>query len=352
MDLAEFICKFVPMKAAGSYIGEKRLVISVLCTFFITYPNVMWIPWNLSQLEPDGEVTFWATFVYRCAFFCLLFYHQIGFNFSRMDDCGFVSRFGRNLVFTVVAGLLFLAISYMVPPLGIQSGTVGKHLTFQFLVVCLLCTFIGYVSELNDIRQRKELEIERLKIENLQSRCNALINQINPHFFFNSLNGISSLVRRGDEDVTLDYITRLSDIFRYILQGDRKRLVTLDDEIRFVRSFAYVMEVRYGDRLKFKIDVPEEYLQLRLPVLSLLPLLENVTVHNRIDSSHQMAVSIGITDRSVAVSNNIYPKLTPPDSNATGLDNLNNRFQLMTGNSIRIESDETVFKVYLPLMDA
>lgn len=110
------------------------------------------------------------------------------------------------------------------------------------------------------------------------------MNQINPHFFFNSLNGIQSLVRKGNDDDTLLYVSQLSDIFRYILQSDRKGLVTLDEELEFIRAFRHVMEVRFKGKLAFEIDVPAKKRRLRLPVLSLLPLVENVTVHNMIDS--------------------------------------------------------------------
>lgn len=202
-------------------------------------------------------------------------------------------------------------------------------------------------------RQReKEQEIERLRFENLQSRCDALANQVNPHFFFNSLNGISSLIRKKNDENTLMYVNQLSDIFRYILQSDRKGLVTLREELEFIQSFQYVMEVRFANKLVFAIDVAERQKDLlTLPVLSLLPLVDNVTVHNRIDSEHKMEISIRLNEQSeLVVSNPIYPKLSPPDTNGTGLSNLENRFNLLMNKQIRVESDEETFRVYLPLI--
>lgn len=320
--------------------------------FFITYPNVMWIPWNIANLMPDEQLSFWCSFGFRCVFFFFLFYYQIGFNIRRIVDCGFVSRFWRNILFAVVAGVIFIAISCLVPLFAIQSGTVAKHLTFQFLVVSLLCTFIGYIYDLNNAKRQKELLIERLKIENLQSRCNALVNQINPHFFFNSLNGISSLVRKGNDDNTLEYVSQLSDIFRYILQSDRRQMVSLEEEISFVEAFSHVMEVRFGGKLRFDIAIADEQKAMRLPVLSMLPLLENVTVHNRIDSDHKMTVTIR-SDKSntLIVENPIYPKATAPDTNGTGLDNLRNRFSLLAGKEISVASDDNTFSVTLPLTE-
>ena len=178
--------------------------------FFITYPNVMWIPWNVANLQSGSQLSFWGSFIFRCVFFFILFYFQIGYNIKQINNSGFVGRFGKNILYSFIAGVLFLAISYLVPLFGIQSGTVAKHLTFQFLVVSLLCTFIGYIADLNNVKRQKEKLIEQLKIESLQSRYDALANQINPHFFFNSLGAISSLVRKGNDEVTLEYVAQLS----------------------------------------------------------------------------------------------------------------------------------------------
>ena len=157
-------------------------------------------------------------------------------------------------------------------------------------------------------QREKDQLIENLRVENLQSRCDALVNQINPHFFFNSLNGISSLIRKKNDENTLLYVTKLSDIFRYILQSDKKNLVPLSEELAFIEAFQHVMVVRFANKLTFTIEVPEDKRNLRIPVLSLLPLVENVTVHNIIDSEHRMDILIRLNER-MAVS---YTHLTLP----------------------------------------
>ena len=318
--------------------------------FFITYPNVMWIPWNVANLQSGSQLSFWGSFIFRCVFFFILFYFQIGYNIKQINNSGFVGRFGKNILYSFIAGVLFLAISYLVPLFGIQSGTVAKHLTFQFLVVSLLCTFIGYIADLNNAKRQKEKLIEQLKIESLQSRYDALANQINPHFFFNSLGAISSLVRKGNDEVTLEYVAQLSDIFRYILQSDRKQLVSLSEEMDFVDAFSHVMEVRFGGKLCYNIHIDTLYKEYKLPVLSLLPLLENITGHNRIDSDHRMNVDIFTTsDGNLVVENPICLKSSPVHSTGTGLENLRSRFHLLCGAEIMVESDEKIFRVILPL---
>ena len=147
------------------------------------------------------------------------------------------------------------------------------------------------------------------------------------------------------------YVHELSDIFRYILQSDKRGLVTLREELEFIQSFRYVMEVRFANKLIFSIQVDEAMQdKLTLPVLSLLPLVENVTVHNRIDSEHKMEITIRLNEqKELVVSNPTYPKLSPPDTNGTGVRNLESRFTLLMNRQIRIECDENTFRVYLPL---
>ena len=195
-----------------------------------------------------------------------------------------------------------------------------------------------------------EREIERLKTENLQSRCEALANQINPHFFFNSLNGLSALVRSNRKQQTLKYINELSGVFRYILQSDKKGLVSLSEELKFLDSFRYLQEIRYADKLSFDINVPDEAKSYLIPVLSFLPLIENIVKHNTIDSEHPMTVSVYMSETGeLAVVNPVHVKIDPSYPNGIGLRNLSDRFGLLLNKDIRIENHDGVFTVYLPV---
>lgn len=204
---------------------------------------------------------------------------------------------------------------------------------------------------LHNSQLEKENQIEKLKIENLQSRCTALTNQINPHYFFNSLNGITSLIRKNDNAKTIKYVEELADIFRYILQSGNKGMVTLKEEIDFITAYKNVMEVRFANKLSFNISLNNINTQsYTLPVLSMLPIIENVVVHNIIDSDHKMEISIYINNENeLIISNPIYKKPNRPDSNGTGLLNLNNRYNILTGLSIKTLNDNNTFTVILPL---
>ena len=267
-------------------------------------------------------------------------------NLKHEDCTSFFERLFWNALYVSGGFVVYKLISFFT----VSYDRFLSIIIFQFIVLALLCTLIGYIQMLYHNQREKDQLIENLRVENLQSRCDALVNQINPHFFFNSLNGISSLIRKKNDENTLLYVTKLSDIFRYILQSDKKNLVPLSEELAFIEAFQHVMVVRFANKLTFTIEVPEDKRNLRIPVLSLLPLVENVTVHNIIDSEHRMDILIRLNERmELVVSNPIYPKLTLPDTNGTGLKNLENRFLLLMNKQIRVESDEDEFQVYLPL---
>lgn len=326
---------------------SRLLLISLACALFIIYPNIAWLPWELSFIKGTQQIYHLLFFVFRYVYFCILFLILIKFNLQRWVVQTLSKRFLYNALICLAGYLIFIGVSFLFYP---KASHFGSILLFQYFVVCALCTLIGYINLLYVEQRKKEQEIERLKIENLQSRCDALANQINPHFFFNSLNGLTSLIRKKNDETTLTYVNKLSDVFRYILQSDKKGLVTLAEELEFVDAFRYMMEVRFANKLAYKVTVDQDVLTSKLPVLSILPLLDNVVVHNRIDSDHKMLVTIYLNeDKELVVSNPIYPKLSSPVTNGTGLRNLEHRFRLLLNKQIRIEDSGDIFSVYLPL---
>ena len=199
-------------------------------------------------------------------------------------------------------------------------------------------------------RQQVELENEQLKNENLTTRYNMLVSQINPHFFFNSLNSLSMLVREKDEKRALEYIEQLSYTFRYITQnGNSNTLVTLSDELKFAEAYCYLFKIRYADKIFFDIDIDEEYLDWQIPALSLQPLIGNAVKHNAITTKNPFRVRIYASDGYLVVANERRPMLEPQIGTGTGLKNLSSRYKLILGRDIEIVAGEKEFAVKLPL---
>jgi len=329
------------------YSAYKLLLISFIGTVFILYTDIVWIPWILDFLKETERTAYLWQMVFRVSYFFVLILLLVKINLQRMNT----DSFKKRLLYNVLLCMIAYGICVLILILGFsKTSHLGSTLLFQFLLVCILSALLGHIYRLYSLQLKKEQEIEQLKIENLQSRCDALANQINPHFFFNSLNGLTALIRKKNDDITLEYVNKLSDVFRYILQSNKKGLVTLEEELDFVQSFRYTMEVRFANKLTFDIAVDPAMLNCKLPVLSLLPLIDNVVVHNMIDSDHKMTVTIRLNEKNeLTVSNPVYPKLSPPETNGTGLRNLKNRFQLLMNKQIRIENDGDMFSVYLPM---
>jgi LytS/YehU family sensor histidine kinase len=213
-----------------------------------------------------------------------------------------------------------------------------------------ICFLFGRLSVLAYQKSQRELEIETLKTENLQSRYKALDNQMHPHFFFNSLNSMSALIRSGRTDDSLRFLNEMSRVFRYILQIGTDTMTSLEREMKFTESYLYMLSIRYHDNLTTDIDIAADQYVMRLPTLSLLPVIENIVKHNVIDSSHLMNIAIYIdTDGMLTVRNRIFKKLSPVISDKVGLRNLSERYRLLTGTPIIVDYGEEFFTVHLPL---
>ena len=328
--------------------SDKILIImSLVVGAFIIYPRIIDLPVELSRLQTESEtVEHVSFFCYRYFFFSLLIWILLTVNLRerlpffpyRLLETGFI---------TVLAYGVYVMFSLLIRN---HTDVFTGLFLFQCVVTFLLCAFAGYVIALYAEQREHEMEIEQLRTDNLQSRCEALANQINPHFFFNSLNNLSALVRCNKKQQTLEYIKKMSEVFRYNLQSDKKGLVVLQEELDFVESFRYMQKISYGDHLRFDINVPETKRCKMLPVLSLLPLIGNIVKHNVIDSENQMNVSIFINNADeLVISNPIHQKLDKANQSGIGLSNLADRYELLLNKKIRVEKKDDLFTVYLPL---
>ncbi|MBO5881826.1 MAG: histidine kinase [Alistipes sp.] len=198
-------------------------------------------------------------------------------------------------------------------------------------------------------QQTMVVENERLKTENLSTRYNMLVGQINPHFFFNSLNSLAMLVREGDQARSLEYIDQLSYTFRYIIQNGKSSTTTLKEELEFAEAYAYLFKIRYADKLFFDFEVEDKYKEWTIPALSLQPLIGNAVKHNSITTKNPLRVSIRVVDGVLEIENAKHPKLDTEPSTGIGLDNLRSRWQILTGKDIEIVDQAERFIVRLPL---
>ncbi|MCD7937417.1 MAG: histidine kinase [Tannerellaceae bacterium] len=343
------------MKFFESLTSTKTVLWSAMTlSLIIIYPNIGDIYWKL--FSPPGSVhrlipltcAGGIYFIYRYFFFVALTWTLISFNLTKATQ-SLNKRLGYSFVIALGAYLIYVVIGTKVGYM-VRMESFTKEVILQFLIAWLIPVLIGHIYSLIIVQQKVEKEMEKLRMETLQSRVEALTNQINPHFFFNSLNGIAALVSANRNQETVEYVAKLSNIFRYILQSDKKGLVTLEEELKFVDAYRYLLEVRYHGKICFEIEVPETAMELRLPVLSLLPLIENIIKHNVIDSDHKMKVHISLCGEcKLFVSNPVYCKFHTETSHGIGLSNLSARYKLLMEADIEVKEEEGIFTVVLPL---
>jgi len=219
----------------------------------------------------------------------------------------------------------------------------------EFLFILIITTLLGKVFELVNDKQQMQLENEKLRSENLQNRYDVLLNQINPHFFFNSLNSLASLVRDGRSDNALRYIDELSDTFRYAMRSSGREMVTVAEELESLNAYNYLLHIRFEDKLFIETNIEEEALTMLIPVLSLQPLIENVVKHNVISTDAPLTITITGNQDCISVINPLRPRTVTEGKSGTGLKNLASRFRLLTGKDLLIGEGADIFSVTLPL---
>ena len=311
---------------------------------------------SLYNSSDQWEVILYQIFFYMVVSLLLL----VLMTFRRTGDrpiwTSLFARAGVAVVVTSVAYLLSPITFYHTGETKLVCQ-IDHMLDFVVMLKCLfmLAVVLLYSQIYVLIYQRQQilLENEQLQNENLTTRYNMLVSQINPHFFFNSLNSLSMLVRERDSERALEYIDQLSYTFRYITQnGNNSELVSLRDEMSFAKAYCYMFHIRYADKIFFDISVSEEYFEYKLPALSLQPLIGNAVKHNAITSKNPLRVSIRTENGNLVVSNPKRPLLEPQVGTGTGLQNLCSRYELMLGKKIEIECSGNEFIVRLPLKRA
>ena len=189
------------------------------------------------------------------------------------------------------------------------------------------------------------LNEERLKREALALQYESLKNQVNPHFLFNSLNALTSLIER-DRDASINYVKQLSAVFRYVLEQNGQKLVPVETELKFIESYNYLQQIRFGNNLTISISIKDA--DFMIVAMALQILIENAVKHNEISEDYPLVINIFDDNQSLIVENNIQPRSNLPDSNLIGLKNIEFQYEFLSGKKIEISDSDGRFIVKLP----
>ncbi len=251
---------------------------------------------------------------------------------------------------TVVIYLSMLAFnkySCPLPPATKDAFMFTAMILGVLITIIILSIEIG--SQFFRNWKRSLVEIEKYKSENLQAQLQNLKNQLNPHFLFNNLSVLSSLVYIN-QDKAVDFINQLSKVYRYLLDNRDNELVALETELTFIQSYTYLIKIRFDKNIIFSIDVPKEKTHLMLPPLSLQMLIENAIKHNEISNELPLTVHIKISNDMLEISNNLQLRKSTEISSKTGLQNIKDRYKFFTEQHIEVVSTDIAFTVKIPLL--
>ena len=196
-----------------------------------------------------------------------------------------------------------------------------------------------------------EKEKEQLEKDKLRAELNQLKGIVNPHFLFNNLNSLSSLI--GENPVKAEaFLDELTKVFRYLLRNNQAELATLGQELQFIQSYYHLLQTRYGSGININIRLDGKYGEWLLPPLTLQLLIENAVKHNSLHKEHPLEIELSSTPGNwLMVRNTIFKREGVVESMGFGLQNINARYKMLHLPEIIIEKDQHFFTVIIPLIE-
>jgi len=227
----------------------------------------------------------------------------------------------------------------------------------RFIMITLFSlssnSIILIMQDLLLLREKKamiESENAQLKIKNIEATYNQLKQQIHPHFLFNSLNTLKTLIRKQPKDAEV-YLKKLSDFLRASITLNNENLAKLSDELKFCLDYLELQKGRFGEALKYSVEIPEEAKSGLVPAFSVQHLLENAIKHNALTTEYPLLIEVKYDNNRIIVSNNIRLKDSTEETTGRGLANLAERYKILSGDEIIFQSDDRHFSVSLKILN-
>ncbi|MEM6799781.1 MAG: histidine kinase [Bacteroidota bacterium] len=226
------------------------------------------------------------------------------------------------------------------------------HLASTFIQVLIIVVIANTIHQIIFlVRRWKEEAVKsaQLEKENVKARLNTLRNQISPHFLFNNFNTLYGLIDQEPKEAKT-YLKKLSELYRQVLAKRNEELITLAEELETLEAYLYLIRVRFPEDIQIDLEVEERPEQFHLPPMSLQMLVENAIKHNAFDEDHPLKIKIRQSEAEIEISNTLHAQKETPASHGVGLENIQNRYQLLSDKAIRIEKSIDTYSVIIPLL--
>lgn len=266
-----------------------------------------------------------------------------------------LKRMGVGFVSSFVVTLFVIFLLRVFEDIVIEGNSFEKYwktetiANYVFAIVMtfivLLCFYAFYIYKAYSDSRVKE---QKIIAGTASAQFESLKNQIDPHFLFNSLNVLSSLIEENPDNAQR-FTTSLSKIYRYVLEQKDKELVSVSEELTFAKTYMNLLKMRFENSITY--DIPTDFdTDAKVVPLSLQLLLENTIKHNVVSERKPLHIKIYIENNYLIVENNLQKKEVLQDRRGVGLQNIVNRYALISGRKVLIEENETFFKVKIPIL--
>lgn len=261
---------------------------------------------------------------------------------------GVVGSIGVTMVTLIILNLILWVYIW-----GNEFSILWNLENRNFYVIALVITIIvsttihaiGFFKEV----QKEKLISHKLRQEKLATELSALRSHVDPHFLFNSFNVLSGLIDENP-DKAQEFLAGLSKIYRYILEQRNDDTSTVEDELAFAEKYIDLQQMRFENSIAVDTEISKSTLAKKIPSLSLQLLLENAIKHNGFSDENPLRIKISEGDNALIIKNNIQRRKNIMDSSGMGLQNINDRYSLLTKKQIEIMSEDDLFTVKLPLI--
>ncbi|WP_229209372.1 sensor histidine kinase [Dyadobacter sediminis] len=307
-------------------------------------PKILQLHITLIELAVDASVAF--------LFSLFVWYFNI-YSLPKFSNRQFTSRFfNLRLLYSLLLGigLMFLLVSahqLLFPHYKFESMIMMYE--FRGILINLTIYMFLYLLYQSYHTQLIGIELERVKADHIGAQYELLKQQVNPHFLFNSLNTLKSMIEIGDAH-SVEFVLKLSDFYRFTLNNRQQDIIPLSEELNILQAYMFLLEARFEEGINLNINIETSAAFTFIPPFTLQLLVENCVKHNVISLEHPLNIKLYTADDTLIVENQLQLKKNPEASTGMGLENINQRYQHLTQKEIRIEQNTISFKVILPLI--
>ncbi len=288
---------------------------------------------------------FVTVFVTCAIFFCCNFFLKNFLSGQRR-----AVRIAVQILIHAIITLLCTSVLLIIATLIFDVKAVRAYLVFYLirnLILAVVVSLLCYIIDLVERLEKERMEVLLLENRNSESELSALRSQIDPHFIFNTLSTLGSLITPENRRAIL-FLEHMSDTFRYVMEKRSTKMVSLREELQFLSSYLYMMNCRFGDSIQLTVDIDNQE-QHFVPQFALQIAVENAIKHNSISSIAPLLIDIRKNKNYLIVRNSVR-KAGSCEGFGIGLSNLSKRYQLLSNTTIEIYYTETHFELSLPLL--